>query len=244
MDSPNTMLGCSVPCDNTVPWDSCFIWPEVCDPCPACKDQSCIFETNSGAGTETIDCWIPNRVCHVNCFSCHNSSSNANKCTRCLDVNASIAGNAAYGEWVCNDGYYNTYAAPLVSWAACATGCGTCTGGTLSDCQSCVSPYFLEALIGADTVKNVCATTCADRYYGDSGTNECTVWHNECATCSGPLHTECLTCYLSDATPATVPGECFCNDNFFDTDNDIEEIDWVECNSAWEICTSTAATDC
>lgn len=54
-------------------------------------------------------------------------------------------------------------------------------------------PYFFNLPEGK------CVSVCPDGFYGNEESNDCEECHLDCATCSGPEDSDCLSCHEGKA---------------------------------------------
>ena len=87
--------------------------------------------------------------------------------------------------------------------------CGSCTGGTLSDCTTC-NPANTLTVVGA--LPLTCVTSCPNFYFND-GIGSCRQCSALCATCNGTGVTDCVTCRSGNVK--MLDGSCFnlCGNN-------------------------------
>ena len=119
--------------------------------------------------------------------------------------------------------------------------CLTCSGGYNTNCTSCSTGTYFNSL------NNTCLNRCPDGYYGDSSTNTCKACYQgefSCATCSGPLSNQCLSCYESNyfySSRSTCVDTCPCNGGYFlnTTTNECGM-----CHSSCAFCSGHRASDC
>ena len=157
----------------------------------------------------------------------------------------------------------------------CDPTCGSCSGSGVDQCTSCdpsgAYPYALDgqclSSCPADTVLEdrngvqICHRTCKAGTAYVPAQNTCVKCHATCATCSGPLETNCLTC--GSTQPLWEEGKCVtkcaaatavkyidatgrksckadCEVGFVvDTDGYCKA-----CHSTCEQCSSTSSTSC
>ena len=107
-----------------------------------------------------------------------------NKCSTC-DPNASKTGDACY----CVDGFYLKKKSPTKSEClTCPQFCGTCSGGSPTDCLTCKYSYMEkkgDGSCGCPTRKFLSGSSCL----------EC---DPSCLTCSGASPSSCLSCETSN----------------------------------------------
>ena len=163
--------------------------PRVCTPYVPCASN----QYNSTDGV----C----RECHPSCTQC--VGGGLNDCTACpfglrLQAGACVA--------LCDDGFYPSTTAPLC--LPCEGACATCSSGAASACTSCAnaSLYVRNGVCvpdcGAEFIPREVPTrrceplqTClANQYRKPLPDGTCDDCHATCATCSGPLATECTAC--------------------------------------------------
>ena len=166
---------------------SCFQFASRSNPSAASSSCVCISGYDYGASTTTYLCrrvkvFSANpQMCHTNCDDCSVQDDNT-KCTSCPN-------NAAYlsttSVCVCNPGYGLNYGGAGRCFA-CASACKTCAATDLTACTSCYSTDLLSF--------DPATCACKPGWFLDLTTNICTKCHITCATCSGPLANDCLTC--------------------------------------------------
>ena len=134
------------------------------------------------------------------CVTCNGGNSN-----NCLSCNSTTFLDSTTNKCVftCPDGYYGDSTTNTCKLCYSTTNasdimqsCKTCSGGSSSSCLSCDSPnYFYSS-------NTSCLKECPDGWYPDSNLNACqpcyqnlppSTW-GSCATCTGPLFNNCLTC--------------------------------------------------
>ncbi|XP_022108207.1 proprotein convertase subtilisin/kexin type 5-like [Acanthaster planci] len=135
-------------------------------------------------------------ACHPSCGSCTGPSPY--ECTSCPDGLVHTVSGADKGE--CSVGCPQGTFRHGSQCRACHDTCQSCDGEGEERCLSCQSTFFL-------TGNQRCVPTCGDGTYqyrsdvggGDEALSgmECRPCHSSCATCYGPLETECTACHNS-----------------------------------------------
>ena len=152
-----------------------------CEPC----DTSCL--TCSGGGTST------------HCTSCHALGSHAYWVPPTADsTGIGIGGTCASS---CPVGYHANAQRRCL---ACDPSCADCHGSGIKACTSCVDNTCWKHGGCPDGTRPLwqedgsCVSSCALGFYAyeiaELGSRNCSACHESCATCLGPLETDCTTC--------------------------------------------------
>ena len=132
------------------------------------------------------------RDIEINSFLCHDSCSSCNGTTenQCLSCNSSLGyyfyNNSCIS--LCPSGFYGNNDSSICE--ICDILCKECFGPSSYDCLSCQSFNLYQ---------NACIEQCPNNTYLSYDfsllSSICLDCNNTCQTCSGPLETECLTCF-------------------------------------------------
>mgnify|MGYP001384196859 CR=1 FL=1 len=159
-------------------------------------------------------------VCDCACATCFGPKNT--QCDTCASgYYLQPAGSAIKCLETCPNGYYQNTG--TYTCTPCATGCATCTGGSNTQCQSCISRYYWHEPTTCSPCATECETcsggnndqcsacysgyflqpvgsaancleTCPNGYYQNTAANICSSCSTECTTCTGASSTECLSC--------------------------------------------------
>jgi proprotein convertase subtilisin/kexin type 5 len=183
----------------------------VCSLCvAACASCTSLAVCQSCQSVNGIAYFLSGSSCTVACPSYQFGKLTNNQCTNCADGCATCFGSSlsncyscnasstavnyylVYGTNTCNnlcpDGQYAN--STIYQCLLCNANCLTCVT-TSSYCLTCGF-----STIGANLYLHVssCLLTCPDGYYANSVGNTCDPCHYGCATCTGPLLTNCTVC--------------------------------------------------
>ena len=238
--SPNFYNSATLP---LVTWTACA---NVCTTCDGGSYLQCItwVDANATADTTTAtsnECiWNAGYfnaailATDVTCDPCHATwgtctADGDTDCITCADPNARIT--SPSGTCLCNVGFYDADSTDAMNCTACDATCATCSvGATASDCDSCVDS-------NASTASSPGACTCNSGYNDiDAGAGiTCSGCHLSWATCSDTTINGCDTCLDPQASIATAPGPCLCNDGYYDS-NPGDSMVWDRCHGNWATC--------
>jgi hypothetical protein len=147
--------------------------------------------------------------CDGSCLTCSGGDTGAH-CTSCRALGSSaylvpLNTGAASGVGNCSSSCPAGYHADVQRRCqVCDPSCADCNSGGIKACTSCVDntcwkhggcPEGVRPLWQAD---GSCVSSCARGYYGYEiptlGSRNCSACHETCATCHGPLDTDCTSC--------------------------------------------------
>lgn len=130
----------------------------------------------------------------------------------------------------------------------CASGCATCTAGTLNDCTSCSTSAGISYYLALSTT--TCATTCPAGQFPDvtGGTHRCLACSASCTKCQG-LSTNCTFCRPpSGSNRFLLNGMCLltCPQYFYGlVPTDITLSNFCDaCTPGCDVCTAAGLTAC
>jgi hypothetical protein len=158
------------------------------------------------------------RYCHVSCLTCDGRSDVdcltcqpgfyqvARSCARCHPWCLTCNGKTVFSCLTCHPGYtydpvrqyceLNPLCTPgLARYTTsnickpCHIFCQTCDDFTENSCLTCFSGFAYQP------ATKYCKRTCVSHQYYLVATNSCPTCFTNCLECSGPLSTECLSCY-------------------------------------------------
>ncbi|XP_053474688.1 proprotein convertase subtilisin/kexin type 5 [Ictalurus furcatus] len=152
--------------------------------CTKCKEDflheaGCVSACPGGFYEEEGVC----ARCHSDCELCHGSGPN--DCDSCVDPDRTLHSGTCVS--ACPSQTYRDSRSG--ECMVCHSTCRTCSGPLDTDCTSC--PEGLRT-----DMHGRCATptSCPSHHYSDrDGT--CHLCHKHCQQCSGPDHSQCLSCY-------------------------------------------------
>ena len=157
--------------------------------------------------------------CHASCLTCNGST--ANDCTNC---HSQLLQRGQCVD-VCSAGFYQSGS----KCSSCPAACGTCADGVL--CTACANATrFLQAGGCVDACAPGMVTTwsparlctpyvpCGAGQFNDSS-GVCTACDASCATCHGPLPSDCGSCHQQQALNLMQNGTCVgqCASNWYRT---------------------------
>ena len=258
---PSTIFSCKacnydcMTCSGSEPWD-----------CYTCSDPNAYLVQTPGETIGSCACndhYFPSQKTPLICTECDSSCSNCtgsgvDQCTSCTAHNAGTLTNP--GECICNEGYFNTSASPLVC-SACNVACGRCNGPSPNNCTSCNHLQYLvnnscvcvqglvinyttgQCLSCIDQCQE-CADTstcskCRDGFYYDAERAKCENCDASCKNCSGPNENQCFSCRISNITPSQYTNLCTC-----DTNQYVETPSPLVCKNCTEGCMECISLNC
>jgi proprotein convertase subtilisin/kexin type 5 len=142
-----------------------------------------------------ISVYVPNICvpCASKCLLCAINSTN---CFKCAFTHYLFVPNNSC-ESQCPPNYYND---PVMTsnyyyCTKCTSGCLTCTGPSLSNCQTCQNATILGSPTNffKDPTNSICNTTCRTGYFGNVLNNNCDPCQVGCVSCSSNA-TYCFAC--------------------------------------------------
>lgn len=258
---PNSNLNLCNPCYQNIPpstWGSCAscTGPQYND-CEGCLDgynyhvpsKTCVVNCPTGTFANTTT-----KLCDP-CFQATASSSSDQQ--SCFTCNGPLVNNclSCYpGIYYYPQGLRCVTTCPIGSYPntitnvcdSCADSCASCIGPSSTECTSCGSGLFL------DISTSSCVGSCPNGTYPDAQTRVCEPCYTakigdgqfSCATCNGPLPTQCLTCRTGLAlitSTSTCSDTCLCdNGYFYDPDKGI----CGSCHSSCTYCTGSDRSEC
>eukprot|EP00357_Protocruzia_adherens_P030655 CAMPEP_0114986614 /NCGR_PEP_ID=MMETSP0216-20121206/8525_1 /TAXON_ID=223996 /ORGANISM="Protocruzia adherens, Strain Boccale" /LENGTH=1320 /DNA_ID=CAMNT_0002349071 /DNA_START=266 /DNA_END=4228 /DNA_ORIENTATION=- len=183
-------LVCNLPCTE------CVTDGDTCTACDLTASESYLHETGNKCltacpvGTFIVGAKLC-KDCHSTCETC--DGEGANDCLTC----DSGGGTPVYyktertcnAAGVCPDGTY----ADGSTCKNCHTTCKTCDGATATDCLTCETTDYWFGYYYAANKQCVREVECPTNTYRDGG-QQCLSCHGDCATCSGPTNSDCLSC--------------------------------------------------
>ncbi|CAG9319085.1 unnamed protein product [Blepharisma stoltei] len=205
--------------------------------CYTCTDSSITPATSPGACSCLSSQYIITSnplscgSCDSSCLTCNGSSSN--DCLTCS--NTSIVLSVTPSSCSCNSNEYMSSLNPKTC-SSCYSTCATCSGGSSSDCLTCVDTSItLAASPGS--------CTCASNQYKTANSPlSCSNCHSSCSTCTGSSISDCYTCSYSSITPATSPGSCSCLSNQYIITS--SPLSCGNCDSSCGTCSGLSSNDC
>ena len=173
---------------------TCYDPYATAEPDQPCK---CIDNYNKYS-SDPLECTYED--CDPVCHHCTGPDS-----TDCIDCEDKYSEVDSTGTCVCNVGYYRKGTSRL-DCTACNEECLTCFGNDEDMCITCVDS---NAIVSATT--SLCV--CSDGYYQSAVSPlSCSLCYANCATCSGPLINNCLTCKVNMSLTAL--NTCVCNTGY------------------------------
>ena len=130
--------------------------------------------------------------CLSSCPTSYFANAATRTCDQC-DTSCSTCITSATNCQACKTQYYPTSASLPGTCSQCDAACDECTGAGNTACQACDSAYY-----PVDLHPTTCLNACTDfaaNYFLDSGV--CKECASECATCSGLLNQNCISCASS-----------------------------------------------
>ncbi|KAL4508008.1 hypothetical protein ABPG72_021381 [Tetrahymena utriculariae] len=157
------------------------------------KNQSCIPDCNPiGEYGDQITrkctlcdntCYTCNQQYNINCLSCTGSLQLYQN--QCLNVCPQFY----YGlnnvcQKKCPNSMYPDDTSNLCQ--PCNPTCPTCFGSQISECYSCLAPYYLDI--------NTCVLQCPSNKYKNNLNQQCDLCDSSCLTCDGGTYQNCTSC--------------------------------------------------
>uniref|UniRef100_A0A8C8RJR6 VWFC domain-containing protein n=1 Tax=Pelusios castaneus TaxID=367368 RepID=A0A8C8RJR6_9SAUR len=240
--------GCCSQCQSVRCHSDCLTCSRSFDHCDVCRDATkwlqngrCVGSCDSGFYQAAGDCLACKEMCstctngfectscqgsmlmkygqcvtlcgdgffqdHLHCAACHESCSTCwgsavNNCLACKDQSHVL--NAGLCVASCGHGFYLRNGI----CNACDQSCETCYSDH-PGCLTCASDKVLHS--------GKCISECPAGYYIDSS-HRCRACHDSCASCIGPLATQCTSCSLSLGLRQ---GQCLpaCGEGFYHDHN-------------------------
>lgn len=132
-------------------------------------------------------------ACHPACLLCTGGATTS--CSRCASAPSVYYLDESKNECTqtCPDGTWNNPSGHPISTdgycTACSAPCKFCsTSGTV--CTTCVTGFFYQPAANP----NKCLSDCPVGFWGNPTTNACEGCNSMCASCTGPLASNCQSC--------------------------------------------------
>eukprot|EP00347_Sterkiella_histriomuscorum_P010294 403376857 len=154
--------------------------------CQSCQAGFFLVGTSTCSDVCTAGQW-PNQLtrkceaCHADCKTCTGPSNS--ECLSCNDPTKFQQSGSCVNK--CNNGYYPD---SIKVCQVCHDYCATCNSKLSTDCSACNPGYYLEWL------GFTCGLTCKLGQYKDDNTNQCSLCHYTCETCSAVGADKCTKC--------------------------------------------------
>ena len=181
----------------------------------------------------------------VTCDACANTCSTCEggsnlQCITWVDPNATAdTSTATSNECIWNPAYWNsaTIATNVTcdSWHATWA---TCRAGGVNDWDTCADSNA--------TITSPGTCLCDTGFYDSDSSDvmNCTACDATCATCSvGGTANDWDSCLDSNASLTSVPGQCFCNSSYVDSNTGAGMI-CNPCHLSWATCSDATASGC
>ena len=203
--------------------------------CLTCYASTYLFSGNNTCLACNVDGYShPNGVnciqCEASCKTC--SGPLATDCLTCPPSTYLFSGNNTCLS--CNIAGYSH--PDGINCIQCDASCETCSGILATDCLTCPSgTYFFAG-------NNSCVACTEPGYAHTDGINcVSTTCDASCATCIGPLPTDCLTC---SASTYLFSGNNTCLACSVAGYSHPDGVNCIQCDSSCDTCSGTLATDC
>ncbi|CAG9324581.1 unnamed protein product [Blepharisma stoltei] len=176
--------------------------------CITCSDSSLIIASPPGSCTCSTSQYIMYKnpftcgTCDSSCSTC--SGPTANDCLSCTDSAVTLSSTPS--SCSCKTSQYTISQSPLTC-GNCDSSCATCSGSGSNQCLTCV-----DSLITVSSSPGSC-TCSASEYIINKSPLTCASCHSSCASCSGPLNTDCYTCIDQAVSISNPPDSCSCLSN-------------------------------
>lgn len=101
-------------------------------------------------------------------------------------------------------------------------------------------------MLYANNITRKCTDSCPDGTYSDAVSKECTICYASCYTCTGPLNTNCVSCY---PFASIASGTCNCDLTYYGVSESLcttpqSCFNCKKCLTGCAICKSNGSTDC
>ncbi|XP_017962667.1 furin-like protease 2 isoform X1 [Drosophila navojoa] len=189
-----------VPCEPNCA--SCQDRPEFCTSC----DHHLVMHENKCFSACPLNTYETDEnkcaYCHPSCATCNEASEN--NCITCRPSRYAYQNKCLNN---CPEGFYADK--KRLECLPCHEGCKTCS--TNGICSECLPNWTLNK-------KDSCivsgSESCSESEYFNLAEGKCNQCHESCATCNGPLSTDCLSCHQNRLLEQSscVSG---CQDGFF-----------------------------